>query len=94
MLYRYRVALRTTVFDRAETLGWGIPELADRAGLSAETLYKLRDGSRQPGQKTIEGLLRAFPNLGYRDLFVPTNSTKVQRGGLAVQAEAIVEAVA
>lgn len=84
-LYYGRVGLQTTVFERAEALGWGIPELARRAGLSAETLYKLRSGYRQPGQKTIEGLLQAFPNLTYRDLFSPSDRTDVRRKGMKVR---------
>jgi transcriptional regulator with XRE-family HTH domain len=81
------VALETTAFERAAALGWGIPELARRAGLSEETLYKLRDGTRGPGRKTIEGLLQAFPSLGYRDLFVPSNRTEIRRKRLSVSAE-------
>lgn len=63
--------LRTTAFERAEQLGWGVRELSRRSGLSREVLYKLKAGKRQPGLRSIEGLLRAFPNLSYRDLFVP-----------------------
>lgn len=73
VLYLRRVRVRTTALERAEESGWSIAELAYRAGLSQETLYKLRSGERQPGRKTIEGLLKAFPGLTYRDLFVPTN---------------------
>lgn len=72
------MAIMTTAFERADALGWNIAELAARSGLSVETLYKLKDGSRTPGGKTIEGLLRAFPNLSYRDLFVPTDRTRIQ----------------
>jgi transcriptional regulator with XRE-family HTH domain len=71
------MALRTTAIDRAQAMGWSIAELAARSGLSVETLYKLKDGSRTPGPKTIEGLLQAFPNLGYRDLFLPVTRTDV-----------------
>jgi transcriptional regulator with XRE-family HTH domain len=70
--------LRTTAIDRAQAMGWSIAELAARSGLSVETLYKLKDGSRTPGPKTIEGLLQAFPSLGYRDLFLPATRTDVQ----------------
>jgi transcriptional regulator with XRE-family HTH domain len=73
------MGLRTTAFDRATALEWDISELARRSGLSVETLYKLRAGTRQPGQKAIEGLMRAFPALSYRDLFVPADSTTVQQ---------------
>lgn len=79
------MGLKTTAFDRAAALDWSMADLAERSGLSVETLYKLRDGTRQPGQKAIEGLLRAFPNLGYRDLFVPANSTDVHHSDLDVQ---------
>jgi transcriptional regulator with XRE-family HTH domain len=65
------MALRTTAFERADALGWGMRELSRRSGLSVETLYKIKAGDRTPGGKTIEGLLRAFPNLTYRDLFLP-----------------------
>ena len=65
------MALRTTAFERADALGWNMATLAARSGLSVETLYKIKAGERTPGGKTIEGLLRAFPNLTYRDLFLP-----------------------
>ena len=87
------MGLKTTAFDRAAALDWSIADLAKRSGLSIATLYKLRDGTRQPGQQAIEGLLCAFPNLTYRDLFVPSNSTAVQRPDLDVQqAEEVVAA--
>lgn len=79
------MGLRTTAFERADGLEWSIAELARRSGLSIETLYKLRTGERQPGQKAIEGLMRAFPALGYRDLFVPDDSIRVQRKRSGVQ---------
>ena len=59
-------------------MGWSIADLAQRSGLSIETLYKIREDSRRPGPKAIEGLLQAFPNLTYRDLFTPRKSTSVQ----------------
>lgn len=73
------------MFERAGALGWSIHDLAQRSGLSAETLYKLRDGKRGAGRRTIEGLLRAFPNLSYRDLFVPADRTIVQSHVTSVQ---------
>ena len=73
------MAVRTTAFERAEALGWTISELARRAELSEETLYKLRNGERGVGSKVIEGLLKAFPSLTYRDLFVPAERTTVPR---------------
>lgn len=79
------MGLQTTAFERAEALNWDIAELARRSGLSIETLYKLRAGKRQPGQKAIEGLMKAFPSLSYRDLFVPANGTAVQESDRAVQ---------
>ncbi len=79
------MGLRTTAFDRAAALDWSMADLAERSGLSIETLYKLKAGTRQPGQKAIEGLLQAFPNLGYRDLFVPSDRTSVQRTETMVQ---------
>ena len=85
------MALKTTAFERAEALGWTLAELASRSGLSIETLYKLKSGDRGAGPKAVEGLLAAFPNLSYRDLFVPSNRTTVQRKRMAVQRE---EAVA
>jgi transcriptional regulator with XRE-family HTH domain len=82
-----RMALKTTAFDRAEAMGWDVAELAKRSGLSLASLYKLKDGSRSPGPKAIEGLLSAFPNLSYRDLFVPDNRTQVRRPGTSMQPE-------
>jgi transcriptional regulator with XRE-family HTH domain len=79
------VSLTTTALDRAEALGWSIADLAKRSGLSVETLYKLKTGERAPGPKSIEGLLKAFPNLGYRDLFVPGNSTDVHTTKTVIQ---------
>lgn len=79
------MGLRTTAFDRADALKWDIAELARRSGLSVETLYKLRSGKRQPGQKAIEGLMLAFPSLSYRDLFMPENRTIVQFSDSTVQ---------
>ena len=84
-LYAHPSVLKTTAFERADALGWSMAELAARSGLSVETLYKLKDGTRTPGTKTIEGLLRAFPNLSYRDLFVPANRTSIQKNGPEVQ---------
>lgn len=82
------MGIRTTAFDRADALGWDIAELARRSELSVETLYKLRSGKRQPGQKVIEGLLLAFPSLSYRDLFVPANRTTVQASSTELQGTA------
>jgi len=77
-MLRHGMALRTTAFERADALGWSMAELAKRSGLSRYTLYKLKTGERAPGGKVIEGLLRAFPNLTYRDLFLPvTGSAEV-----------------
>ena len=61
--------LTTTAFERADQLGWSMSELHRRSGVSMAALYKYRTGERSPGPKAIEGLLRAFPNLSYRDLF-------------------------
>jgi transcriptional regulator with XRE-family HTH domain len=88
------VALSTTALDRAAAMGWSMAELAERSGLSVETLYKLKDGSRTPGPKSIEGLLQAFPNLGYRDLFVPRNSTDVHKPRTSIQKPVPAEATA
>lgn len=57
--------------------GWTMSELAERSGLSYWTLYKIRRGQRQLGGSSIRGLLRAFPDLRYEDLFC----TGVQDGG-------------
>jgi hypothetical protein len=65
--------LKTNAIERAEALGWSMHELSKRSGISVWMLYKIKDGSRTPGVVVIEGLLRAFPNLGYRDLFVSEN---------------------
>ncbi len=79
--------MKTTAFERAEALGWTMAELAARSGLSIETLYKLKAGTRHAGPKVVEGLLVAFPNLGYRDLFVASNRTAVQPRKIDVQPE-------
>lgn len=86
-LYHDPMGLKTTAFERADALGWGVPELARRSGLSEATLYKLRDGTRAPGQKAIEGLLQAFPNLGYRDLFVRADRIDVRHRSIDVSSE-------
>jgi transcriptional regulator with XRE-family HTH domain len=81
------VILRTTAFERAEQLGWSIRELSRRSGVAVETLYKLRSGERQPAWTTIEGLLRAFPNLSYRDLFVSVDRTDRHEKSIVRQEE-------
>ncbi len=74
--------------QRATALGWSQAELGKRSNLSRETLYKLRVGQRKVGPKVIEGFLRAFPNLSYRDLFVPAERSVVHPPSSAVIEEA------
>lgn len=69
--------LRTTAFQAADACGWDVDELAKRSGVSKKMLYAMRNGGRNPGTKTIAGLMRAFPHLPYERLFVPLESTKV-----------------
>jgi transcriptional regulator with XRE-family HTH domain len=56
-------------FAEAERRGWSMKVLAGRAGLNLRTLYTLKEGTRQPGPKTIPALLRAFPGAKFEDLF-------------------------
>ena len=79
--------LKTTAFDKAEQLGWSIPELARRTGLSKEVLYKMKQRRRSPGPKAIEAMLRAFPNLGYRDLFLPDDRPLLREKSAAQRTE-------
>lgn len=61
--------LRTRVFDLATARGWDQRRLAKAMGLSDTTLSKIQHGHRTMGRRFMEGALRAFPDLGWNDLF-------------------------
>lgn len=48
--------------------------LSERMGVNPATVYKLLSGRIQPGERSIPGLLRAFPDLEFNDLFTVTGS--------------------
>src|SRR5499427_7897889 len=75
--YSGGMAFRTTAVEAAEARGWSRAELARRSGLSVRLIHLLARG-RQPGPKAIEGLMRAFADLPYERLFVPSGSSQLQ----------------
>lgn len=88
-MYCSGMPLRTTAVDAAVARGWSKSELARRSGLSLSLIYQLDRGAR-PGAKAIAGLMQAFPDLPFERLFVPVDSSKLQR--LSREAEAVVAA--
>jgi transcriptional regulator with XRE-family HTH domain len=56
-------------FRLAAERGWTRDELARRTGLSVVMIDKLKAGTKLPGRRTIEGVLAAFPEYSYADLF-------------------------
>ena len=76
MLYN-RSVLKTTVFEAAEALGWDMHELHRRSGIPYSTLYAVRLGTRNPGNRFVTGAKRAFPHLSYEQLFTPVDATNV-----------------
>ncbi|MPZ68620.1 MAG: hypothetical protein GEU71_03735 [Actinobacteria bacterium] len=69
---------RTRAFEVMGERKWSLKELAARADLPASTLYQIRLGRRGCGPVAIRGLLRAFPSLGYRDLFFDDDSVTTE----------------
>ena len=70
--------LRTTAVAVAEAKGWTKAELAERTGLSLSTIYNLADGKR-PGAKAISAIMQVFPDLPFERLFVPVDSSQLQK---------------
>jgi transcriptional regulator with XRE-family HTH domain len=70
--------IRTTAVDAAAARGWTKAELARKTGLSLSTIYSLSDGS-QPSAKAIAAIMRVFADLPYERLFVPSDSSLLQR---------------
>jgi hypothetical protein len=54
-------------------------ELAARSGVPLRTLYAVKSGERNPGPRVINGLLKAFADLPYERLFMPSNSANASR---------------
>jgi len=68
--------LRTTAIEAAAARGWSKAELQRRTGLSLSTIYNLESGVYTPSGKTINAIMRVFPDLPYERLFLPVDSTK------------------
>jgi transcriptional regulator with XRE-family HTH domain len=83
--------LRTTAIEAAEARGWTKADLARKTGLSLSTIYSLSWGTR-PGAKAIAAIMQAFPDLPFERLFVPIDSTKLQRAVSTVEPKEIVAA--
>lgn len=43
--------------------------LSERIGVAESTVYRVLEGRTAPGEKFIAGILRAFPQLDFDDLF-------------------------
>jgi len=71
--------LRTTAIEAAAARGWSKAELQRRTGLSLSTIYNLESGVYTPSGKTINAIMRVFPDLPYERLFVPVDSSKRER---------------
>lgn len=69
--------MRTTAIEAAAARGWTQSELARRTGLSRSTIHNLATNEYDTiSGKTINAIMRAFPDLPYERLFVPTDSSK------------------
>jgi DNA-binding Xre family transcriptional regulator len=69
--------MRTTAVDAAVARGWSRSELARRTGLSRSTIHNLETEEYDTiSGKTIDAIMRAFPDLPYERLFVPAESSK------------------
>jgi len=44
-------------------------QLAEKMGVSGSTVYRVFEGRMEPGSRFIAGLLNAFPDLDFDDLF-------------------------
>ena len=79
--------LRTTAIEAAAARGWSKAELKRRTGLSLSTIYNLESGIYTPSGKTINAIMRVFPDLPYERLFipVPTNSSKPEVNSSSIQ---------
>ena len=65
-----RLSLRIDkVRAEMEQRGWRQVDLAYHAGLTEDYVSKLLNGERRPGPRAVAGLLRAFPELSFDDLF-------------------------
>lgn len=72
--------MKTTAVDAAASRGWSRGELARRTGLSRSTIHNLETGEYDTiSGKTIDAIMRAFPDLPYERLFVPVDSSKKNR---------------
>lgn len=61
--------MRTRIFDLAAQYEWTDQQLADRMGISAAQVSRVRHGINQVGRDFIVGALRAFPDRRFEDLF-------------------------
>jgi len=77
--------LRTTAIEAAAARGWSKAELQRRTGLSLSTIYNLESGIYTPSGKTINAIMRVFPDLPYERLFVPWNSSKPEVDSSSIQ---------
>ena len=73
------MAFRTIAVEAALARGWSRAELRRRAKVSLRTVYLWEHGA-QPGPKSIEAIMRVFPDLPYERLFVPIDSAGVKGG--------------
>jgi transcriptional regulator with XRE-family HTH domain len=61
-------------------LGWGVKELGDRAGVSANTVVRFENDKHEANQATVQAIQRAFEAAGVRftedAVFLPKNGGK------------------
>lgn len=81
--------MRTTAVEAAAARGWSQSELARRTGLSRSTIHNLATNEYDTiSGKTIDAIMRAFPDLPYERLFVPVDSSKQNTAHTPVDAAA------
>ncbi|GAV13265.1 helix-turn-helix transcriptional regulator [Paenibacillus sp. NAIST15-1] len=65
-----RVVLNNPVVqDLMLKMGWEEQDLADQIGLTKVQVYRVIRGQRSPGNEFIAGLVSAFPDVEFRQLF-------------------------
>lgn len=72
-----RIRLRTTQvekFMRMKSID-NQTQLAARIHVDASTVYRVLEGRNAPGEKFIAGILAAFPELEFSDLFEVVETT-------------------
>lgn len=81
--------MRTTAIEAAAARGWTKAELQRRTGLSLSTIYNLAKGEYDTiSGKSVTAIMAAFPDLPYERLFLPVDSSRVQKQDTSLEAAA------